>query len=62
MQAVFELERETEEGRRRAAEQKDRKQSRDDHKRVALKAAMVKQVAARLMKAKQASRSSSGAG
>lgn len=59
--AVFELERETEEGRRRAAETKDRRKSREDQKRAALKAAMVKQVAAKLMKAKQAGSKSSGA-
>lgn len=52
--AVFELERETEEGRRRAAEDKSRRKSREDQKRAALKAAMIKQVAAKLMKAKQA--------
>lgn len=52
--AVFELEKETEEGRKRAADDKDRRKSREDQKRAALKATMVKQLASRLLKAKQA--------
>lgn len=52
-QAVFDLERETEEGRERAAAEKERKKEREDQKRAALKAAMVKQMAARISRAKK---------
>ena len=53
-QAVFDLERETEEGRRRAAAERDRRKEREDGRRAALKAALVKQMAAKIQKAKNA--------
>lgn len=53
-QAVFDLERETEEGRERAAADRERRREREDQKRATLKAAMLKQMAARIQKAKKA--------
>lgn len=48
MQSVFELERETKEGREWAAEQKDRRKELEDAKRKQLKAVMLKQLAGKI--------------
>ncbi len=59
MQSVFELERETKEGRERAAEEKDRRKELEDAKRKQLKAVMLKQLAGK-MKASMAAAAKPG--
>ncbi len=54
MQSVFELERDTMEGRERAAEEKERWKELEDAKRKQLKAVMLKQLAGKLEASKAA--------